>query len=89
MSKPTIEQMLYKLPPAIDDNDERFFLHLQPWGDRSGWNAFYGTVSHHGWSIHPFLRSEGPNPIDALVNLQSAVEVRSFSFEPDASGLVE
>lgn len=89
MSDPTIEQMLYELPSFIDDYNGRSFLHLQPWADRHGWNAFYGCVSRDGWAVHPVYSAEGDNALEALVRLHGLIEMGKFTLEPDPKGFQE
>lgn len=93
MGYPTLEQVLYDLPTFVQDGDGRYFLHLQPWADRSGWNAFYGRVDIYfesdAWIIHRRLMADGVNPVDALLNLRDLMIVPDFSLAPDPQGLDE
>jgi hypothetical protein len=86
---PSLEQLLYLIPAYLDDPDGRVFLHLQPWHDRRGWNAFYGAVDEFGMGVHPFFRADGKNPVEALLNLNGMLKMANWSLEPDPNGQVE
>lgn len=89
MTPSTLEQLLYRLPAYVMyDDGNRYFLHLQPWADRKGWNAFYAVIMDDG-GIHPTLFAEGANPKEALVNLNSALSVQHFTFAADPNGFQE
>lgn len=92
MSYPTVEQLLYELPPFIDEG-QRYFLHLQPWVGRSGWNAFYAVVASYenttAWVLHPLFVADGVNPVDALINLKGLMRISRFSLVPDKLGFDE
>jgi hypothetical protein len=89
MSTPTIEQLLMDLPPFIDDFNGRLFLHLQPWYDRSGWNAFYGAIYRDGWAVHPVFSEHGTSAADALNRLNDSLRILNFTLEADPNGEVE
>lgn len=86
MSYITLEQILYELPPCIDDSHGTTFLHLQSWRDREGWNAFYGTVADDGWSVHPIYLAEGVNPVDACVHLLHILQLNRLTLVADPAG---